>query len=146
MSFLRADIRPEGKSMPNVATGAVHHVALTVSDIQRSVDFYSRLGFNKIADLPNRVLMSNGSMILGVGTPQVPAQAIARDSFNENRIGLDHLSINVSRRRDLDDAMQYFDQNQVPHGAVEEMAPFGIAVLPFRDPDNIQVELTSPVS
>jgi len=133
--------------MPNVATGAVHHVVLTVSDVQRSVDFYSSfLGFQKVADLPNRVLMSNGSVILGVGTPPNPAQSTARDEFSENRIGLDHVSINVSSRRDLDQAVQLFDQNKVEHGDIKEMPPFGIAVLAFRDPDNIQVELTSPIS
>jgi catechol 2,3-dioxygenase-like lactoylglutathione lyase family enzyme len=132
--------------MPAIATGAVHHIALTVSDIERSVDFYSRLGFQRVVDLPNKVLMSNGSVILAVGAPPNPAQAPARDSFSENRIGLDHLSFSVNSRRDLDDAMRYFEQNKLPHGGIEEMAPLGIAALAFRDPDNIQVELTSPIA
>lgn len=122
------------------------YVILTVSDLQRSVDFYSSLlGFQKVADLPNRVLMSNGSVILGVGTPPNPDQAVARDTFNENRIGLDHVSMSVSSRRGLEQAVQLFDQNKVPHGEIKGMPPFGIAVLAFRDPDNIQVELTSPI-
>jgi hypothetical protein len=31
----------------------------------------------------------------------------------------------------------------VPHGAINALDAFGIAVLAFRDPDNIQVELTA---
>jgi hypothetical protein len=33
----------------------------------------------------------------------------------------------------------------VPRGDVRELPGFGIAVLPFRDPDNIQIEITSPL-
>jgi len=33
----------------------------------------------------------------------------------------------------------------VPRGEVRELTSFGICVLPFRDPDNIQLELTSPL-
>jgi len=31
----------------------------------------------------------------------------------------------------------------VPHGDIIELASFGIYILPFRDPDNIQLELTA---
>ena len=33
----------------------------------------------------------------------------------------------------------------VPHGDIATLTGFGIHVLPFRDPDNIQIELTAPI-
>jgi hypothetical protein len=39
-----------------------------------------------------------------------------------------------------------FHQKGVPHGEIKTLAGFGIYVLPFRDPDNIQIELTAPVA
>jgi len=33
----------------------------------------------------------------------------------------------------------------VQRGEVRELTSFGICVLAFRDPDNIQLELTSPL-
>jgi hypothetical protein len=33
----------------------------------------------------------------------------------------------------------------VPHGEINPPG-FGIFVLPFRDPDNIQIELTAPMA
>lgn len=45
---------------------------------------------------------------------------------------------------ELEAAVALLDTNSVPHGDILRLEAFGIAVLPFRDPDNIQVELTAP--
>lgn len=127
-----------------IQTGAVHHVALTVSDVPRSQRFYTELlGFNLAADLGARVLLHNGSVLLALTPPADPAQAIAGDRFDENRIGLDHLSLSVASMADLAAAADLFNARGVPHGEIKPLEPFGIAVLAFRDPDNIQVELTA---
>ena len=67
------------------------------------------------------------------------------DSFDEDRVGLDHLSFNVASRGALEDAIRLFDKRGIAHGVVRELPSFGICVLPFRDPDNVQLELTSPL-
>jgi len=67
------------------------------------------------------------------------------DAFDEDRVGLDHLSFHVESRAALNEAIRRLDENGVPHGEVRELTSFGICVLPFRDPDNIQLELTSPL-
>jgi catechol 2,3-dioxygenase-like lactoylglutathione lyase family enzyme len=64
----------------------------------------------------------------------------------ENRIGLDHLSLSVASMADLQAAVALFDAKGVVHGEIKPLEPFGIAVLAFRDPDNIQVELTAPLT
>ncbi|MBP1694248.1 MAG: uncharacterized protein H6Q37_2131 [Chloroflexi bacterium] len=135
--------------MAQINTGAVHHQAITVSDLNRSQAFYTELlGFQKVMDLsPTRVLLSNGGAIIALTTPPDPNRAIPGDSFNENRLGLDHLSFSVANREVLEQAIRAFDTAGISHGEIEDLQPaLPIYVLAFRDPDNIQLELTAPVS
>jgi glyoxylase I family protein len=118
-----------------------------VTDLDRSEAFYARiLGFNKIVDLsPTRRLYSNGSLVIALSLPPNPALAIANDRFDENRLGLDHLSLAVATRAAMDQAVRLFDECEVSHGEVRDLGEgMNICVLAFRDPDNIQMELTSP--
>ena len=85
-------------------------------------------------------------MLLALNPPPDPTQAIPADQFSENRIGLDHLSLSVASMADLEAAAGLFDAKGVSHGEIKLLEPFGIAVLAFRDPDNIQVELTAPLA
>ena len=130
-----------------IQTEAIHHLTLTVTNLSRAVEFYTELlGFQKAMDLsPSRVLLANGKSILALTEAPDPAQAIRDDRFNENRVGLDHLSFNVSNRTTLEEALRRFDRHGVPHGEIKDLGPgLGIYVLAFRDPDNIQLELTAP--
>ena len=129
-----------------IATGSVHHLTLTVTDVQRSVEFYtSFLGFQLVMELGPRRLLSNGSVILALTPPLDAAQAIQGDRFNESRVGLDHVSLNVARRADLETAVRLFADQGVAHGEIKDLgADLGLYVLAFRDPDNIQLELTAP--
>ncbi|MDQ6773845.1 MAG: VOC family protein [Candidatus Dormibacteraeota bacterium] len=139
-----------------IATGAIHHLRLTVTNLERSRAFYTGLlGFDVAAESPpdddpsaaamypvlwGGVVMARGDLLMGL-RPVAPAG----DRFDEDRVGLDHLSFSVGSRAELDAAARLFDSQGVPHGEIRELAAFGIAVLPFRDPDNIQVELTAPL-
>jgi hypothetical protein len=60
-------------------------------------------------------------------------------------VGLDHLSFSVASREDLEQAVRLLDEQGVPHGSITRLPSFGIDVLPFEDPDGIQLELTAPV-
>lgn len=128
-----------------IQTGAVHHLAITVTDVRRSVDFYtSMLGFQAIMEFGGRVLLSNGSMILAITLPPDPSQAVSGDRFNENRVGLDHLSFSLRSKLELERAVALFDSIGVSKGEIKDLGPdLGIYVLAFRDPDNIQIELTA---
>jgi glyoxylase I family protein len=129
-----------------ITTGAVHHVALTVSDVARSAQFYTELlGFQKLMDFGPRALLGNGSVIIGLTPPSDPAQAIPGDRFNENRLGLDHLSLGVASRADLEDALRLLDEQGIGHGEITDLDGLGISILALRDPDNIQIELTAPI-
>ena len=55
------------------------------------------------------------------------------------------MSFAVSSRSILDDAVAVLDRRGVPHSEVRDLGEaFGIAILIFRDPDNIQLELSAP--
>ena len=74
-----------------------------------------------------------------------PKRAPRGDSFDENRVGLDHLSFSVASRADLERAARLFDEHGVTHGEIEDTGPgMRLYMLSFRDPDNTQLELTAP--
>ena len=131
--------------MNTIKTGVVHHLALTVTDSARSRDFYvNLLGFQVLAEFDTTRILSNGSLTLAVKPASDPARASKDDRFDENRVGLDHLSLSVASLADLEKAIETLDQRGIPHGEIEDLGAMGICVLAFRDPDNIQLELSAP--
>lgn len=128
-----------------IATGSVHHVRLTVSDVARSQAFYTDvLGFEHGLDLPSGVFLSNGTVGLGLGPSPAPTRTPRDDRFDEARIGLDHLSFGVASRDELERALRLLDERGIPHGEITDLGDaFGMVILAFRDPDNIQLELTA---
>jgi catechol 2,3-dioxygenase-like lactoylglutathione lyase family enzyme len=67
------------------------------------------------------------------------------DSFDETRVGLDHLAFAVSSRDELDSWAARFAKQGVTFSPVTSAnSVSGAAVIVFRDPDNIQLELWLP--
>ena len=131
--------------MPSIPTGAVNHITLTVTDRDRAREFYtSVLGFQFIMEFGPKYLLNNGSVILALNLSPEPARAIHDDRFDENRVGLDHVSFSVSSQEVLEQAAQLLDQRGISRGEIKDLADLGIYVMAFRDPDNIQLELTAP--
>lgn len=130
----------------HIAAQAVHHFRLTVSNVDRAVAFYSDvLGFKKLMDLNPGAFLSNGAVGLGIGPHPFPDRAARGDRFDENRIGLDHLSFAVPSRAALDDAVRVLDTHGIAHSEIRDLGEaFGIAIVVFRDPDNIQLEVSGP--
>jgi glyoxylase I family protein len=147
----------EGGTMAELNIDGIHHLRLTVTDVQRSREFYTGLlGFQVAAESPpaddpaadevfkilfGGVVLSRGNLVMGL-RPMAPAG----DRFHPDRVGLDHLSFGVASRDELEQAVQLFDERGVTHGVITRLAGFGIDVLPFDDPDGIQLELTAPVA
>ena len=140
-----------------IPTGDIHHLRLTVTDLERSREFYtSLLGFEVVVESPpsddpsaaetfkilfGGVVMVRGNLLMGL-RPMAPAG----DRFDPDRVGLDHLSFSVPSRADLEQAARLFDEGGVTHGEITRLPGFGIDVLSFEDPDGIQLELTAPVT
>jgi catechol 2,3-dioxygenase-like lactoylglutathione lyase family enzyme len=131
--------------MAAIPTGAVNHITLTVTDLKRSREFYSDvLGFNFLMEYGPKYLLSNGTVILALNLSPDPARAITDDQFDENRVGLDHVSFNVASHEVLEQAVRLLDERGVTRGEIKDLSDLGMYVLAFRDPDNIQLELTAP--
>src|SRR3954462_2964362 len=126
------------------------HVRLTVTDIERSRAFYEQVfGLPVALELPadadeatpeqlhylfGGVLYRMGGALLGL-RPVAPAG----DRFDEDRVGLDHLSFGVDSVADLEEMARRLEGLGVAHGGVKDI---GLAhILEFRDPDNIALEL-----
>jgi glyoxylase I family protein len=140
-----------------IPTGQIHHLRLTVTDLDRSRRFYtSVLGFEVAVESPppddpsagetfkilfGGVVMVRGGLLMGL-RPMAPAG----DRFDPDRVGLDHLSFGVDSRADLDRALQLLDEAGVTHGQITSLPSFGIDVLSFEDPDGMQLELTAPTA
>jgi hypothetical protein len=69
----------------------------------------------------------------------------ADDRFDPFRCGLDHVSFAVAGRAALEVAAQAFTERGVEHSDITDLPPLGIAVLPFKDPDGLALELTAPL-
>jgi glyoxylase I family protein len=140
-----------------IPCGDIHHLRLTVTDVQRSREFYTGLlGFQVAVESPppgdpaeaetfkvlfGGVVMIRGNLLMGL-RPMAPAA----DRFDPDRVGLDHLSFGVPTRADLEQAVRLLDEHGVTRGEITRLGSFGIDVLPFEDPDGIQLELTAPVT
>jgi len=98
-------------------------------------------------EMPPGVLLTNGHVFLGIGPAPDASRALPADRFDENRVGLDHLNFSVASHDDLELAIRLFDEHGVSHGEIEDLGPsLAMYMLAFRDPDNIQLELTAPYS
>jgi glyoxylase I family protein len=128
-----------------VKTGNVHHVRITVTDPAKTHHFYaSLLGFSKMMDFPDGVLITNGSLFLGLRTAPDAGKSSAGDRFDPNRVGLDHLTLSVASRDDLDRVAALCKAQGVACGDVVDFGPqFGFYVLMLHDPDGIQIELAA---
>lgn len=134
-----------------IPTSSIAHVRLTVTDIERSRKFYdSVFGWPVLLEHPEDADEATrealgflfGGVIYLVGTSLIGLRPVARDSFHEDRCGLDHIAFGVASRAELDDAAAHLDQLGIAHEPVKDIGPSYI--LEFRDPDNIALELTAP--
>lgn len=121
---------------------ALHHISLTVSDLGMSVPWYiETLGLGVVGDQQHTdgrtvvLAPSSGAFVILLQEHKAHEGA----GFSEHRPGLDHLSFRVADVETLDYWRARFDELGVPHQALRK-EDFG-AVLIFRDPDRIQLEL-----
>ncbi len=129
-----------------VFTG-VSHVDLTVRDADRSAAWYERVLCMKVlGDFPEHATPGVAARVVQVMNPATGMTfgLVRHDSgddgdFSEFRIGLDHLSLAVASRDELEKWVEHLDGCGVPHSAISDM-PYGSVVV-LRDPDNIQLEL-----
>ena len=132
------------------AITGVHHFSPTVSDVEASARWYERVfGMTRSpSTFPHHAAEAAGySVILtdprsGLVIGLHHHDSNSGEPFAENRTGLDHISFAVAQRSELDDWASWLDKQGVPHsGVISAQSPAPYAVVVFRDPDNIQLEL-----
>ncbi len=126
--------------MPDL-TG-VSHVNLTVSDVDRSVAWYTDvLGFTVLAptDAPGikRVLLVHAPSRTLLGLAR--HESGAGDAFDETRTGLDHLAFAVADRDELVRWSEHLAAKGADATEIKDVW-YGNCIT-VRDPDNVQLEL-----
>jgi glyoxylase I family protein len=123
---------------------AITHVAVTVSDLERSEAWYTRLlGAEPVLDEDTgpfrHIVYAVGGTLLGLhGFPDLATT----ERFDERRPGLDHIAFGCADRDELQAWAARLDELGIEHGDVMD-AGYGSG-LSFRDPDNIALELFAP--
>ena len=126
--------------MPDVTGFA--HVALTVTDLDRSKSWYSEiLDWQTLFDGEEEGtrfsvgLLGGTNVIVGLRN-HVSGTG---DRFDPGVTGLDHVAFGAPSRAALEEWQAWFKEKDVVHSDIID-APYG-HVLNFKDPDNIALEI-----
>jgi catechol 2,3-dioxygenase-like lactoylglutathione lyase family enzyme len=124
----------------DIEIGGVHHITLRVSDLERSRSFYCGvLGLVADQDFPGEKLrFPLGPYTRLVLCPPLPGTP-PEDRFSERRVGLDHISLGVAGRAELDHLVVVLRGAGVRTEGVQHDRT-GPWVVNFRDPDGIAWE------
>lgn len=141
--------------MPTVTQPRLHHLALTVSDLDASIKWYEAVfDVHFLLDVPHTggvgTILSDPDRQLMFALHRHDAND--RRLFEETTTGLDHAGFFVPTRGDLEGWQQHLEANGVVRSdtANKPLTQSPIvdeaygSVLVFRDPDNIQLEFFSP--
>ena len=138
-----------------VTRPAMHHIALTVTDVDASVRWYEEVfDLRYRMDAPHEggvgKLLADDAFTLVIVLHRHDTNDGAK--FAETATGLDHVGLVVPDRAALEQWQDHLEARGVARRDAADRPltqspiadePYG-SVLVFRDPDNIQLELFSP--
>lgn len=131
------------------AITGIHHLSVTVRDIEASAGWYQRLlGAQRVPmTFPHYEREETGYGVLLLEPRSGLAIGLHTNTgnngaeFDEAQTGLDHVGFHVSSRSELEAWTNWLDALGIPHSGIRTgQEPFPYATLVFRDPDNIQLE------
>jgi glyoxylase I family protein len=122
------------------------HIAVTVSDLDRSTQWYTALfGSEPALDedeeggtFHHTVYALSGGQLFGLHTHTQPTNG----AFDERRTGLDHVAFACSGRNELQQWADRLTELGIAHDGIKD-ATYGSGVS-FRDPDGIALEFFAP--
>jgi glyoxylase I family protein len=144
------DMEPDVSEHATPGITGIHHISVTVTDLEASLDWYQRLlGADRVpmkfphyecedTGYGELLIDSRSGVVIGLHTNT----GNDGQRFDEARTGLDHVALNVASRADLEAWTARLDELGIAHSGIrvgEQPFPFATGV--FRDPDNIQLEL-----
>jgi catechol 2,3-dioxygenase-like lactoylglutathione lyase family enzyme len=126
-----------------MAFPAIHHVALTVSDLNVSKPWYGKLfGSDPVMDevedagnFHHVVWLVGEGQVFGI---HQHLKSSNKDPVDETRPGIDHVGFGCADRDELKQWESKLNELGIKHGGIVE-ASYG-AGLSFRDPDNNPLE------
>ena len=118
-------------------TEGIHHVALTVSDLDLSQAWYQEVfglevQFEERGEDRNAVVLRTGTTVIGLVEH---AASHSSSPFDPATIGLDHVAFNAVSRPQLETLAQHLADLGIDTSGVIDI-PVG-AILNFKDPDGI---------
>jgi len=141
--------------MTGITQPTLHHLALTVTDLDASVQWYGDVfGVHPVLDVPHQ---GGVGRILADADRALMIALHHHDSNDgelctETATGLDHAGFTVGSRADLEQWQDHLEAHGVVRADTADKpltqspitdAPYA-SVLVFRDQDNIQLELFAP--
>ena len=130
--------------MSNVeaATQGIHHLGLTVEDVEATRDFFvEALGFNEVGQKPDypAIFISDGSVMLTLWQVQAAGASFDR----KNNIGLHHFALRLAENTDLE---ALYEKLSVRQDVTIEFKPEGLGASGLQHmmcliPSNIRLEL-----
>jgi catechol-2,3-dioxygenase len=124
----------------------VHHVAVTVSDLDASTPWYQALfGTDPVLDedtdagFRHVVWAFDDGTLFGIHKHNRPVEG---GRFTEFQRGLDHVGFGCADRAELESWLDKLNKLGIENGGIVD-AHYGSA-LSFRDPDGIALEFFAP--
>lgn len=119
---------------------AIDHVGLKVADMDKTLDFYQRLGLTLLRTSgPNADGLRTAVIQVGRQELNIFSQPDLVSSGQENSVGMDHFCLAVDAAS-IDEVVAYLQEAQIPvvRGPIKRRD--GMAVF-VDDPDGVRVEL-----
>jgi catechol 2,3-dioxygenase-like lactoylglutathione lyase family enzyme len=131
-----------------VRSSGVHHVALVVSSIERSLPFYrdllAPLGWHGLAEVEGErgetfFLLSGPDTAIGLRE----AQTRTIEPYDRYRVGLHHLCLQAGSRAEVDERAEWLRAGgaEIESGPQEYGYAPGYYAVFFYDPDGLKLEL-----
>jgi glyoxylase I family protein len=141
--------------MADVDCPRMHHIALTVTDLDASIEWYGKV-FGITYRMEEGHQRGTGKLLADDAWQLVIVlhrhDGNQGEGFKETRTGLDHLGLAVPSRAHLEAWQTHLEEMGVERSSAADRPctqspiadrPYG-SVLVFRDPDNIQLEMFAP--
>jgi len=130
-------------------TQGVHHLGLTVKDLQTTQNFFEQtLGFKKVGEVPDypAAFVSDGQIMVALFQAENPEEAVTFD--RKTNIGLHHFALRLQSLEELDGLHQKLTQTE---GVTVEFSPEPLMGGPAKhmictEPGGVRIEFIVPGS